>query len=121
MCPKIRGSASEDAVVIVGKTLRFHESLAAAVRTGCEIGVFRRVAVEGLCGGFADGGHLVNGAVTEIDDFFGMAKSPSGFAGVSRMAGISGGRSVALRDGEAQCTPVSFSGEAAIALSAEFA
>src|SRR6516225_4621793 len=121
MCPIIRGSASEDAVVILGKTLRFHESLAAAVRTGCEIGVLRRVAVEALCGGFADGGHLVNGAVTEIDDFFGMAESPGGLASVGRMTGVSGGRSVALRDGECQCTPVNFSGEAAIAQSAEFA
>src|SRR6516225_7398802 len=121
MCPIIRGSAGEDAVVVAGKTLRFHESLTAAVRTGCEIGVFRRVAVEGLGGGFADGGHLVNGAVTEVDDFFGMAESPCGVASAGSMTGVSGGRSVAPRHGESQCTPVNFSGEAAIAQSAEFA
>src|SRR5215472_12961578 len=106
MCPIIRGSAGENAVVIGGKTLRFHESLAAAVRTGREVGVFRRVAIEGLGGSFSDGGHLVNGAVTEIDDFFGMAESPSGVAGAGRMTGVSGGRSVALCHGESQCTPV---------------
>ena len=49
--PEVGGRAGQDAVVIGGEALRFHERFAAAIGAAIEIGVLRGLAVEGLRSG----------------------------------------------------------------------
>src|SRR5438309_9937590 len=100
MRPIICWGAGQNAVVIVGIALGFHQGLAAAIGTVCEIGMLGSVSVEGLHGGFAEGRHFVNGAVGEIDNFFGMAERPGGVGATCGVAGVGGGGRVALQDGD---------------------
>src|SRR6185312_12763166 len=74
--PVIGGGAGDDAVEVVGKPLRFHESLAAAVRTTDEVPAGGRSAVERLHDGAGLYRGFVHRAVTEIDQLFGMADGP---------------------------------------------
>ena len=61
--PVDRGTAGENAVVIFGKTLCFHQTLAAASGATNEIGIARFFAVKRFGERFADDGHFVNAEV----------------------------------------------------------
>ncbi len=121
MGPKVSGRAGEDAVVIVGKALGFHERLAAAVGTTGEVGVFRCIAIEGLDDRFGLDGHFVDGAIAEVGDFFGMAESPIGVDAIGSMAGVGGGSGVTVTNGGGHFGVVDRTGEAAVAGAAKFA
>jgi len=53
--------------------LCFDQCLAPACRAAVEVIGLRGTAIEGVHDGFAGNGHLVNGAVAEIDHLLGMA------------------------------------------------
>src|SRR5215470_13792125 len=120
MRPIASRSSGEDAVIIVGKTLRFHEALAATVRTSKKIGVLRRVAITHANQFLCDDRHGVNSAVAEVGDLFWMAESPGGvraFGGVASVR-ICSGVSSKKRSGEIKV--VDLTGEAAVAVSLKF-
>ena len=93
--PIVGGRAGDDAVVIVGVALRFHQGLAAAVGAGAEIGPFGIVAVEGVQDGLGFHGGLVNGAIAEVGDLFGMVERPGRVGAAGVVAGVGGGGGVA--------------------------
>ena len=68
--PVVGGSAGDDTVEVVGKPLRFHEGLAAAVRTTDEVAAGGRSAVEGLHDGARLQCGFMHRAVAEIDQLF---------------------------------------------------
>src|SRR5215813_8033046 len=89
----IRQRARNDAVIIFGIPLRFHHGHAAAGGTPLEVGVFRALIVEDLDQFFGFEGHLVRGAVAEIDHLFRMADGPVStlllMTGVGARSGVS--------------------------------
>src|SRR5215471_1078890 len=99
MRPVAGGRDGDDAVVIGGITLGFHQRLSAAVRAGVEIGSLRRLAVEGSDDRFGVTGRLMNSAMTEVDDLFRMIEGPSGGLAAILMASVRGGGGVSVAYG----------------------
>ena len=62
----------DDAVEIVREALRLHQSLAAAVRAGIEIGMARPLAREHLDDGLGAVGRLLERSIPIIDNFLGV-------------------------------------------------
>src|ERR1700735_4634238 len=96
MCPVVCGSDGQDAVIVFGIALCFHQRLTPAIRAVRKIGMLRRVAVKSLDRRFAYYRHLVNGTVCEVDNLLGMPQRPSRVGALCCMAGVGGGRGIAL-------------------------
>src|SRR5205807_6966178 len=114
------GSAGQDAVVIGGIALGFHQCLAAAVRTAKKIRKTRSVGKARLDDLLGDFGHDMDGAVAEVRDLFGMAEGPCCVDGSSRVSRVGAGGSVAGEDGSGEMGVVEFAGEASVAVGLKF-
>jgi hypothetical protein len=89
-------SAADDAVEILGETLRRHRRLPATGRTTLEVGESGRAIVELVDDLFRLHRHLVDGAIGEVHDLFGMAETEHPARAVSlRVTGIRRRRRVA--------------------------
>jgi hypothetical protein len=66
--PVDRRRAGDDAVVVLGITLRLHERLSSARRATTEIRVRRGLAVQGLGQGFTGHAHLVDAEMAVVAD-----------------------------------------------------
>src|SRR5215470_15709537 len=120
MRPVVGGRSGEDAVVIIWIALRFHQGLAAAIRTTQKIGILRSFAEARADDFLGDGGHSVNRTVAEVGDLLRMAEGPGGvcaFGGVASIR-ICSGVSSEKRSGEVKI--VDLAGEAAVAMCLEF-
>src|SRR5579883_1370140 len=115
MRPVIGGRAGEDAVVIVGEALRFHEGLAAAVGAGTEIRMLRPGAIERRNDGFGPIGGLVDGAVAEIGNLFRMAERPLRIDGATFVAGVGAGGGISIENGVGHRSVIDGAGEASVA------
>src|SRR5436190_848318 len=79
--PEVGRCPDDDAIVVVGEALRFHERLPAAVRASAEVGTPGTVAVEGADDRLGPLGRFVDRAIPEIDDPFRVSHGPAGVAG----------------------------------------
>ncbi len=70
--------AGDDAIEVFGIALGFHEGFAAAIGAADEVAAGNVLAVEGADDGFGLGGGFLEGAVAEVDEFFGVADGPGG-------------------------------------------
>ena len=98
MCPIIGGSASENAVEIVGEALGFHQRFTAAIGATTEIGMRYGLIVEGFNELFGVDGGEMESAVTEVGDFFRMTIGPGSIGAFGLMAGVAGGTGVTVID-----------------------
>ena len=86
ICARVRRCAGDDAVVVVRKALRLGEALASAGRAAVPVRPPRAAAVERVDDRLRLDGHLVLGAIREVDELFGMAeREPAAAAGVARI------------------------------------
>ena len=95
----VRGSTGDDAVVIVGKHLRFLQSLASARRAAVPVGQPRRHAVEVRDHLLGPDGHLVLGAPREVDQLLRMPERKRATAADMTRVGGCGGVAGAQRVG----------------------
>ena len=72
--PVVGRGAGKDAVVVVGITLGFHQRFAAAIGAPIEVGVLRCRSVELRDDELGHAGHLVNAAMSEVDDLLRMPR-----------------------------------------------
>ncbi len=86
--PAIGGGAGKDAVVIVGKALGLHESFAASIGAGIEVGFLIVLAVEGSDNFSGAKASEVNGAPAEVFDFFGVLPRPACIGSFGLVTGI---------------------------------
>ncbi len=117
--PVVGGRSGEDAIVILGITLGFHQRLAASVRASREIGPFQRLAVERLHDALGIHCHLVNAAIAVVGNFFEMIQRPGCVRAGVTCIGTGGG--VALADGRGEIGVVDITGETTVALPLELA
>ena len=94
MRPEIGGRADDDAVVVVGEALRFHECLPAAVRASAEVRAPGTVAVEGANDRLGLLGRFVDRSIPEVVHLFGVSQGPACVA--PRVPIIRAGGGVAL-------------------------
>src|SRR5262245_65942847 len=85
----VRQRSGNDAVVVIGISLRFHQRHAAAGGATFEVGVLRVLVVEGFHNLLSFDGHLVRGAITEVDHLLRMADGP--VTALFLMAGVGSG------------------------------
>lgn len=98
-------TAGDDAVVIVGVTLRFHQALAPTGRAAHKVGVTRGLAVEDLRECLAHDGHVVNAEIGIVADGLPVEAAlrvEGKAAAAAFMAGVRCARGVTLGDGSAQ-------------------
>jgi len=84
------GRPRNDAVIVLWKALRLHQRLTSSIRAAGEIGILRRLSIEGANErlGFVSG--LMDGAVSVIDNFLRMAKRPLRVRAAGLVTGIRG-------------------------------
>src|SRR5207249_226215 len=111
--PEVGRCPDDDAIVVVGEALRFHERLPAAVRASAEVGTPGTVAVDGADDRLGPLGRFVDRAIPEIDDPFRVSQGPAGVA--ARVAIIRPGGSVAAAEPGGQGAVQDRAREAAIA------
>src|SRR5207247_1268681 len=111
--PEVGRCPDDDAIVVVGEALRFHERLPAAVRASAEVGTPGTVAVEGADDRLGPLGRFVARAIPEIDGPFRVSQGPAGVA--ARVAIIRPGGSVAAAEPGGQGAVQDRAREAAIA------
>ena len=119
--PIVGGRAGDDAVVILGVALGFHERLAAAVGAGAEVGALRALAVEGVQDGLGFHGRFVDGAIAEVGDLLGVIERPGGIGAAGMVAGIGGGGGVVVGHGVRQLVVADGARETAVADALELA
>ena len=113
--PVVGGRAGEDAVVIGGKALRFHERFTAAIGTGGEVAVRGGRGVVGGDDGLGLRCHLVNAAPAIVGDLLGMMEGPACVDAVGEVAGVCAGGGVVVVEGAGQPAVVDLAGEATVA------
>src|ERR1039458_747949 len=111
--PIVGGRARDDAIVILGVALGFHQRLAAAVGAGAEVRALGVLAVEGVQDGLGFHGRFVNGAMAEVGNLLGVIERPSGIRPACMVTGVCGGGGVVVRDGVAHLVVADGAGEAA--------
>ena len=119
--PDVGGGAGEDAVIIGGEPLGFHERFAAAIGAAIEIGVLRGLAVERLDEALGVDGGEVQGAIAEVIDFFGMMVGPACIFAVGFVAGVGAGGGIAALEVCTHGGEADGAGESAVADAQEFA
>src|SRR5215469_8797964 len=91
-------SAGKDALVVLWKTLSFHQRLASPIGAAFEKGPLGFLTIESSNDGFGLLRHLMNGSVPEVEHFVRGSERPACIPivyDVTTMAGICGGSSVA--------------------------
>src|SRR5579871_1124515 len=95
MRPEICRRSGDDAVIVFGISLRLHQGLATAVGAACKISLLRIFSVKGMNDGFGLYGHLVDAAISEIDDLLLMSQRPGSIRGTPTMSGVGRCRGIA--------------------------
>ena len=111
----VGGRARDDAVVVLRETLGLHEGLPPAVRAAMEIRALHGPAVEGGRDRLARHRHLVDGAVTEVDDLLGVPERPGRVRRSPAVPGVGGCGRVAEAHGPGQAPQVEVTRESAVA------
>src|ERR1700722_9738253 len=111
-----RRSARDEPVEIGWIALRLHQGLTSTVGTTAEVRMLDLLAIERVHDGLGFLGGLMNGAVAEVDDLFGVAERPAGIGCVTLVTGVGGGRGVAVLDRVRQRGVIDGAGESAVAL-----
>ena len=120
--PIVGGRAGDDAVVILGIALGFHQRLAAAVGARAEVGTLGSLAVEGVQDGLGFHGRFVNGAIAEVGDLLGVVERPGGIdSWRGAVTGVGAGAGVVVADGVGQLVVADVAGEAAVACALKLA
>ena len=88
MSPAIGRCAGKNAVIVLGKALRFHQCFTAAIRTGIKITVLRRLAIEGLDYILRPLSSEMDSTPPEVTNLLRMAESPARVLAVRLVAGI---------------------------------
>ena len=99
MSPVIGGSARDDAIVILGVTLGFHERLPAPVGARAEIRALRVFAVERVQDNLGLHRRFVDGAIPEVRDLLRMIERPCGIRPAGMVAGVGGCGGVVMGHG----------------------
>src|SRR5687768_2948978 len=120
MCPIVSGRAGDDAIVIFGVALSFHQGLPATVGARAEVGPLRRVTIECLHNRFPLHRCLVNRAMTVVDDLLGMVERPARVRSPGLMSCIRGGGSVAFAYCAAKTAVADSARESSVADAEEF-
>src|SRR4051812_531467 len=119
MGPVIGGRAGDDAVVIGGELLGFLQSLLAAGGAAVPVRRLGASPVIGIGEGLGFDSHLMDGAVSEVDQLLGVSGDERGVATV--VAGIGGGGCVSTADRVRQRGIDNVAGPSAIADAHELA
>ena len=119
--PEVGGRAGQDAIVIGGEALGFHEGFAAAIGAAIEIGVLRGLAVERLHQALGVDGGQVQGAVAEVIHLFRVMVGPTGVLAVGFVSGVGTGGGITALEVGAHGVESDGSGESAIADAQELA
>src|SRR5579871_6544661 len=121
MRPVICWGAGDDAVVVGGETLRFHQRLASAIGARAEVRPARRATVERLCDRFPFFGCFVNRAISEVGNLLRMPQCPTRIRTAGAMASIGRSACVAVLDGVREAAIVDHTGKSAVADSLKLA
>ena len=112
MRPVICRCSGDNAVIIAGESLRFHQRLPAAVRTAREICVLQRMlAVKLFHNRLRVPRHFVNRTIAEIGHFLRMADRPASVRAGRRVPGVSRGRRITFVHRKRQRELVDFTGK----------
>jgi hypothetical protein len=72
--PVVRWRAGQDAIVVSGKALGFHERLSTAIGAGCEVRMLRGFLIKGGDDLLGLQGHIVDGTPAEVFHFLRMTQ-----------------------------------------------
>src|SRR5438105_11030600 len=121
MSPVIRRSSSQDSVIVFGETLRFYQSLPAAIRAAPKIGILRIAPVERFDRSLGEPSHLMDSAITEVHDLLRMSERPGRVGRISGVSSVSSGGRISAAERRRHAPIVHLSGEAAVSLSLKLA